>query len=159
MFYITFKHRYLVQILHHCCHKDKMSRRELISFYKSGEITKGDKALTIRWDCSYRHCQHHDHLHHHVHLCQALIIRWVLTSENTFRVWSYHIWYFLHLLNSTYIFSNSTIASHAAITFVVVILTIATTVGYQVGINTSQQDPYWKDTPTSLRIMIEFNML
>ena len=102
MFYITFKHRYLVQILHHCCHKDKMSRRELISFYKSGEITKGDKALTIRWDCSYRHCQHHDHLHHHVHLCQALIIRWVLTSENTFRVWSYHIWYFLHLLNSIY---------------------------------------------------------
>jgi len=57
MFYITFKHR-----------------RELISFYKSGEITKGDKALTI---------------------------------------------------------SNSTIASHAAITFVVIILTIATTVGYQ----------------------------
>ena len=28
--------------------------------------------------------------------------------------------------------SNSTIASHAAITFVVIILTIATTVGYQV---------------------------
>ena len=48
MFYITFKHRCLIQILHHCCHKDKMSRRELISFYKSGEITKGDKALTIR---------------------------------------------------------------------------------------------------------------
>ena len=33
-----------------------------------------------------------------------------------------------------YISSNSTIASHAAITFVVIILTIATTVGYQVGI-------------------------
>jgi len=57
MFYLTFKHR-----------------RELISFYKSGEFTKGDAALTI---------------------------------------------------------SNSTIASHAAITFVVIILTIATTVGYQ----------------------------
>ena len=81
MFYITFKHRCLIQILHHCCHKDKMSRRELISFYKSGEITKGDKALTIRWDCSYRHCLHHHQLHHHGHLCQALIIRILLDSD------------------------------------------------------------------------------
>jgi len=57
MFYITFKHR-----------------RELISFYKSGEVTKGEKALTI---------------------------------------------------------SNTTIGSHAAISCLVVILTIAITAGYQ----------------------------
>ena len=39
-----------------------------------------------------------------------------------------------------YISSNSTIASHAAITFVVIILTIATTVGYQVGIYARHQE-------------------